>query len=63
MRQLKKWKPANRLPITMHRWPKRSAQLGIAITNYQAILGTHIDDIGPAVSPYPLNSASLPTSD
>jgi type II secretory pathway pseudopilin PulG len=35
---------------------------GIAITNYNAILGTHIDDIGPAVAPYPLKSASLPNS-
>ena len=41
---------------------KAVGAVGIAITNYQAILGTHIDDIGPAVSPYPLNSASLPTS-
>jgi type II secretory pathway pseudopilin PulG len=35
---------------------------GIAITNYNAILGTHIDDIGPAVAPYSLKSASLPNS-
>ena len=35
---------------------------GLAITNYQAVLGTHIDDIGPAVAPYPLKSASLPNS-
>jgi len=35
---------------------------GIAITNYNAILGTHIDGAGPAVPPYPLKSASLPNS-
>jgi prepilin-type processing-associated H-X9-DG protein len=35
---------------------------GIGITNYNAILGTHIDDIGPPVAPYPLKSASLPNS-
>jgi type II secretory pathway pseudopilin PulG len=35
---------------------------GIAITNYNAILGTHIDDIGPAVAPYSLKSASVPNS-
>jgi len=35
---------------------------GIAITNYNAFLGTHIDDVGPAVPPYPLRSASLPNS-
>ena len=34
----------------------------IAITNYNAILGTHIDDVGPAVAPYPVKSASLPNS-
>jgi len=35
---------------------------GIAITNYNAFLGTHIDDVGPAVPPYPLKSASLTNS-
>ena len=35
---------------------------GIAITNYNAVLGTHIDDVGPALPPYPLKSASLPNS-
>jgi hypothetical protein len=41
---------------------KAAGAAGIALTNYQAILGTHIDDIGPAVPPYPLKSASLPNS-
>jgi type II secretory pathway pseudopilin PulG len=35
---------------------------GIAITNYNAILGTHIDNVGPAVPPFPVKSASLPNS-
>jgi hypothetical protein len=35
---------------------------GIAVTSYNAILGTHIDDVGPAVAPYALKSASLPNS-
>jgi len=35
---------------------------GIAITNYNAILGTHIDSIGPASGGFILQSASLPTS-
>jgi type II secretory pathway pseudopilin PulG len=35
---------------------------GIGITNYNAILGTHIDNVGPAVPPFPLKSASLPNS-
>jgi type II secretory pathway pseudopilin PulG len=35
---------------------------GIALTNYNAMLGTHIDNVGPAVAPYPLKSASLPNS-
>jgi len=35
---------------------------GIAITNYNAMLGTHLDLIGPAAGGFPVKSASLPTS-
>ena len=35
---------------------------GIAMTNYNAMLGTHIDNHGPLVGLFPLRSASLPNS-
>jgi len=35
---------------------------GIAITNYNAILGTHIDQVGPGAGGFNVGSASLPTS-
>ena len=35
---------------------------GIAMTNYNAMLGTHIDNHGPLVGLLPLRSASLPNS-
>jgi prepilin-type N-terminal cleavage/methylation domain-containing protein len=35
---------------------------GIAISNYNAMLGTHLDSVGPASGGFVLKSASLPTS-
>jgi hypothetical protein len=53
--------PPNYARYDWHQNPQ-AWRTGIAITNYNAMLGTHIDDVGPAKPPYPLKSASLGNS-